>query len=183
MNTAVLDAVSPEAALQNVLERLSGVTTKVHEYKALCPAHADRHPSLSIKPGYRGILLKCWAGCALFEILQAIGLSESDLFYDAPDSQHYKTKGTVYERANLHWRWDWRKLCGEVLVITETSAALAEDFLSHVKRLDPATLDDAQRDFLLEKITLAYSWIRLADAAGDMCFTIAQSQRRQEGMA
>src|SRR3546814_20948719 len=29
----------------------------------LCPAHADRTPSLSIRQGDRGILVTCFAGC------------------------------------------------------------------------------------------------------------------------
>jgi hypothetical protein len=51
---------------------------------AKCPAHADRHPSLSIKEGKRGILLKCWAGCSLASILAALNLRTSDLFHGPP---------------------------------------------------------------------------------------------------
>lgn len=180
MKTALLDAVSPEAALQNVLERFSGVVPIGNGYKARCPAHDDRNPSLSIKDGHRGVLLKCWAGCALFEILQAIGLSESDLFYDAPDSRHYKTRGTVYEKANLHRRWDWRKSCGEVLVITECRSILAHDFLSKVRAIDSGGMTDGQRDTLLRQISLAWSWLRLAESAAELCHTIAQKMRREE---
>ncbi len=47
-----------------------------------CPSHKDRNPSLSIREGERGILLKCWAGCTLDRICQALGIHTRDLFYD-----------------------------------------------------------------------------------------------------
>jgi len=50
-------------------------------YTALCPAHDDRDPSLSIRTGTEGkALLKCHAGCATPDVLKAIGLSMNDLF-------------------------------------------------------------------------------------------------------
>ena len=46
-------------------------------YKALCPAHDDHTPSLSIFPGNKGgVGLKCFSqDCAYKEILEALGLS------------------------------------------------------------------------------------------------------------
>src|SRR5437763_671245 len=50
-------------------------------WNACCPAHHDRHPSLSIRLGKEGrILLKCHAGCTVEQILEAIGLTLADLF-------------------------------------------------------------------------------------------------------
>jgi hypothetical protein len=51
-------------------------------YIACCPSHNDRHPSLSITEGDRGLLLKCWAGCPIEEIVAVMGLRVKDLFYD-----------------------------------------------------------------------------------------------------
>lgn len=50
---------------------------------ARCPAHEDRHPSLSIAHGERGVLLHCFAGCPLSAIVAALGLEVRDLF-DGP---------------------------------------------------------------------------------------------------
>lgn len=51
------------------------------EFKACCPAHDDNTPSLSIKETEDGtLLLKCWAGCEVLEIVHAVGLELSDLF-------------------------------------------------------------------------------------------------------
>ena len=49
-------------------------------YKALCPAHDDHKPSLSVFPGNKGgVGLKCFSeGCAYKDILEALGLSPSN---------------------------------------------------------------------------------------------------------
>jgi hypothetical protein len=48
---------------------------------ARCPAHNDRHPSLSINEGTDGrVLLHCHAGCSVEAILAAQGLETRDLF-------------------------------------------------------------------------------------------------------
>src|SRR5213079_77299 len=53
--------------------------------------HADRKPSLSIGLGEQGqVLLKCFAGCTLERIVEAMGLTMTDLFPEAdstPDGQ------------------------------------------------------------------------------------------------
>jgi hypothetical protein len=56
-------------------------------WMAKCPAHRDRSPSLSIAEGYEGrVLLKCWAGCTLPDLLEAVGLRIRDLFPGPPQS-------------------------------------------------------------------------------------------------
>ena len=63
--------------LQGVIDRGSG------RYYAVCPAHDDRSPSLSVNTGDDGrILLYCFAGCSAESILQALGLTWSDLYPD-----------------------------------------------------------------------------------------------------
>lgn len=54
-------------------------------YRALCPAHDDDKPSLSITDAENGkLLVNCHAGCSPQEIVEAVGLSEQDLFNDEP---------------------------------------------------------------------------------------------------
>ncbi len=51
------------------------------KWQALCPAHNDKNPSLSISLGEKDqILLHCFAGCSYAAILEAIGLSKQDLY-------------------------------------------------------------------------------------------------------
>lgn len=53
-----------------------------HTYNVTCPCHYDNKASLSISEGNDRILMHCHAGCDTKEILAAVGLKESDLFYD-----------------------------------------------------------------------------------------------------
>jgi len=56
-------------------------------WTAVCPAHDDRQPSLSIREGRGGrTLLHCFAGCSLRTIVEAVGLRVSDLFPGPPPS-------------------------------------------------------------------------------------------------
>ena len=69
--------------IDTILSRLNNVkkTSKDNEYSALCSAHKDKSPSLSIKELPDGrVLINCFAGCSPSEILGSIGLSLEDLF-------------------------------------------------------------------------------------------------------
>lgn len=87
----------------NILERLQKVQlTKPQSWKACCPAHADKNPSLNITEAEDGrVLVKCWAGCTTENILAAVGLEMRDLF---PDSGTNKRPGrrAVSRKALLH---------------------------------------------------------------------------------
>jgi putative DNA primase/helicase len=55
-----------------------------NKWKARCPAHEDRRPSLSIAKGADGkVLLKCHRGCDTAAIVAALGLTMRDLFTSA----------------------------------------------------------------------------------------------------
>src|SRR5829696_5737902 len=67
--------------VEKVLDRLEGARHSNGSWKALCPAHEDREPSLSVTEGNDGrALLKCFAGCGTENIVAALGLEMSDLF-------------------------------------------------------------------------------------------------------
>ncbi len=61
-------------------------------YLAPCPAHQDRSPSLSIRVLDDGrVLLHCFAGCLVEDVVAAIGLTISDLFPDRPKAHSNST--------------------------------------------------------------------------------------------
>ncbi|MGB3327406.1 MAG: AAA family ATPase, partial [Thermomicrobiales bacterium] len=71
----------PESPIERVLTRLEGVKRAGPGWMALCPAHDDRTPSLSITEGDDGrVLVKCFTGCEVSDIVAAIGLEQRDLF-------------------------------------------------------------------------------------------------------
>lgn len=58
-----------------------------NRWQARCPAHDDRHPSLTITQGHSGVLLKDWShGCTPEQITAALGMRVADLF-DVPMTQ------------------------------------------------------------------------------------------------
>ncbi len=65
-----------------ILTRLESVrVVGPHRWVALCPAHDDRSPSLSIRATDDGkTLIHCFSGCAPDDILTAIGLTWKDLY-------------------------------------------------------------------------------------------------------
>lgn len=69
-----------------LVEALHGVkVTGPGKIIALCPAHPDRHPSLTAREGDDGrVLLKCWAGCSADAVVGTLGLTLADLFPPRP---------------------------------------------------------------------------------------------------
>ena len=68
-----------------VLARLERVVDRGYgQFFACCPAHDDTNPSLSIKILDDGrVLIRCFAGCAIDEVLRALRLELSDLYPNA----------------------------------------------------------------------------------------------------
>ena len=65
--------------LEGVLGRLKGVRRNGVGWMALCPAHADKNPSLSVKEENGRILIHCFAECPSEIVLAQIGMKFSDL--------------------------------------------------------------------------------------------------------
>lgn len=68
--------------VDNILSRLDKVKrTGDGTYQARCPAHADRGPSLSVRETDDGrVLVHCFAGCSVHDVIAAVGMDISDLF-------------------------------------------------------------------------------------------------------
>lgn len=66
----------------------------------VCPAHADRTPSLSVRQGERGILVHCFAGCRSEDVLREIGRTKPILHSPPPT---YSPEGTA---PNVRRIWD-----------------------------------------------------------------------------
>jgi len=72
--------------LDAILGRLKGVRRNGGGWQALCPAHGDRNPSLSIDVRDDRILIHCHAGCSIEAVLAALGIEARELFSEATDS-------------------------------------------------------------------------------------------------
>ena len=77
--------------LEKLLSRLERVTKSENGYMACCPAHDDKNPSLSLKRrDDGGVLIHCFGGCQVEDVLAAIGLMMQDIMPEAD----YRTKNT-----------------------------------------------------------------------------------------
>jgi AAA domain len=73
--------------LEALLARLKRARRKGSGWQALCPAHADKNPSLSIDVRDERILIHCHAGCSQEAVLTALGIEAHELFLDASDTK------------------------------------------------------------------------------------------------
>ena len=88
--------------IDNVLSRLDKVKrTGNGTYQACCPAHADKSPSLTIRELDDGrILLHCFAGCDVQDVLASIGLT-FDALYPPRPMQHGKPERRPFPAADV----------------------------------------------------------------------------------
>lgn len=73
-----------DARLQYIGRQFEGFEKNGTGYKALCPVHDDKKPSLSIGAGSDGcVLLNCFAGCSTEDVIDAVGMRWADLMPNA----------------------------------------------------------------------------------------------------
>ena len=115
----------PRTRIDYIVERFRGFRRRGEGYDALCPAHDDTNPSLSIDSGDDGrVLVHCHAGCSPDAVLKAVGLTTRDLFpvqrmavatYDYRDEQgellyqvcRMDPKGFRQRRPDGQGGWAW----------------------------------------------------------------------------
>lgn len=91
---------------EDFLARLNCVRPCGEGWVALCPAHDDKHASLSIGLGEDDrLLVKCHAGCSIERILAALKLEARDLFSTATEARSSKIVA----------RYPYRDEAGELL--------------------------------------------------------------------
>jgi len=100
--------------LEELLARLNGVReVGPRRWKAICPSHEDRNPSLSIRLGTEGrVLLHCFASCRTEDVLRALQLDWSSLFANdtrpprpprtGRETEWQRARRMVLERERLH---------------------------------------------------------------------------------
>jgi hypothetical protein len=78
--------------INDLLTRLSKVKqTGAGKWVACCPAHEDRSPSLSIRQADDKILIYCFAGCDVDDVVGSVGMSLSDLMPESVGHNHQPT--------------------------------------------------------------------------------------------
>jgi hypothetical protein len=132
--------------IDRLLQHLSGVRQYGNQrWMAKCPAHEDKHASLSIREKDDGVLLIYdFGGCPTHTVLDSLGLTAADLF---PESTRVHSR---VARPN-HWhaaRQALLALRSEVLLVLVAAESVANG----------AALGEADR----ERFALAVDRIRQA---------------------
>jgi hypothetical protein len=109
-----------------LLSKLEGVRNRgAGQVSARCPAHDDKGPSLSVKELPDGrVLLKCFAGCTVHEVLNAVGLDMAALFPPKPESSNGHTP--VQKRRLLSAGQALDMLHDEATVVAVAAAGVSE---------------------------------------------------------
>jgi len=83
--------------LNTLLQRLDKVKRIGNDrYKAICPAHDDRSPSLAIKDDNGKLVIHCFSGCENSDIVAAIGLTLGDLMPEKAMGNFKKDRKPFY---------------------------------------------------------------------------------------
>jgi hypothetical protein len=94
-------------------------------WSAICPAHPDRRPSLSVRELDDGkLLIRCWAGCDAAAITGALGLELADLFPNRRDQS--SGRGAPRERRP----WAARDLLRVAAFEVTVAVVVASDLLA-----------------------------------------------------
>jgi hypothetical protein len=102
------------SAIDNLLSRIP--TAKAigrDRWKARCPAHQDKTPSLYLRSTDDGrVLMHCFGGCEALDVLGALGLEMTDLFperlpsdYQPPRRERLGVTGMDIVRVLRHELW------------------------------------------------------------------------------
>ena len=135
-------------AVDNLLQHLDKVRgTGPGTWIACCPAHDDKHPSLTIRETEDGrILVHCHAGCEVEAVLVAIGMNISDLFPPRVVDHRVKPERRPFPAADV-----LRAVAFEAMVVAAAAVAmLAGEPFSEIDR---------------ERLVLAVSRIQAAISA------------------
>ncbi len=150
------------------LAQLDRVRTTRRGWLSRCPSHPDLHPSLSIAEGDGGkILLRCWAGCTVQEIVAVMGLQLSDLFADAPVNPCQRP--TFLPKPP---RFDWRRASSDFLHRAEALEVRAERVFESARGLDCAAWTGEDIDAALSAVAGAFADLQRAELFRNMAFNV-----------
>lgn len=126
-------------SVEQLLSMLTLVKGRNGQWTARCPAHEDKGPSLAIRENPDGrILLHCFAGCPVDNVLGALGMTMDELFPIDEQRSTYSVEGKPQIKPAFFASDLLRVLSFEALVVS----ICASDMRRGVK------LSDADRDRL-----------------------------------
>jgi len=137
------------------------------KFQGPCPSHHDKHPSFNITEGGQGILVKCWAGCSVEDICQALGIQVRDLFYDSDSAP--SPRQTILPRPK---RLDWRKMSHDLEFASESHWLRAESIFKAARQINLDTLNDQELDEAWQCLGMEFHSLRVSDNLANTAFQI-----------
>lgn len=113
-----------------VLSKLEGVRPNGRDqWMARCPAHGDKRASLSVRAVDDGrVLMHCFGGCNVGEVLGAIGMSIEDLF------EKRLADGKPIKRNTFNALGVLRAISGEAMIVAMCGSRILDGTLSEADR-------------------------------------------------
>ncbi|WP_171744766.1 toprim domain-containing protein [Sphingomonas sp. AP4-R1] len=96
-----------EAIGSDIVKRLGG-TWRPGGAMCLCPAHADRRPSLSVRVGHHALLFKCFAGCDSRDVINEILRLDENALHHVEQASHSSARmpSDLWRRQQALRIWD-----------------------------------------------------------------------------
>jgi hypothetical protein len=141
---------------EDLVSRLEDVRRTARSYVARCQGHPDKSPSLSVREGESGILVRCWAGCTLIEITAEIGVRVGDLFFHATSTRGHgpAPKPLRNDRVALAFQFELEALDRRLRVESVNQA---------VNKISINELSDNDLDRLVDAVGRTYANIERAE--------------------
>ena len=165
--------------VEEILTRLDRVRARgTDKWTARCPAHADRSPSLSLRLAEDGrILAHCFAGCSIYAICEALGITIVDLFPDESTGRRRGKRKTIEPKP---WRYDWRQTATDFQFHADMLWLRAQSVLDVAKRLNTAEWDDVDFDVAVQAVSRGYADRQRADFVDKLAFHLCTQGLKKE---
>jgi hypothetical protein len=162
--------------IDELLSLLTAVRRTSRGWKARCPAHADRDPSLSIGTTEDGtILLNCFAGCEPNDICRSLGRTLADLFSSTPSRS-----GRGLAKAPARRPSDWRTIAGRLEDHAMSRWFRAESILKAATNVDGTEWTDDERDVAMNAVAKAHEDQRWSALLEGVAFRLRSSGLAKE---
>jgi len=158
-----------------ILSRLNGVKpTGEGRWQARCPAHPDKHPSLTVKEGERGLLIKCWTGCELEAVCRAIGVEIQELFYD--NKKPTNTRRSHQRASSRFHSSDSKNFEAWLQHEADTAFLRSEQVFKQARGLDVSQWTSEQLEEAWSAVDIAMTELALSATLRDLQFEIASKR-------
>jgi hypothetical protein len=104
---------------ERFIARLGKVRGRNGSWTAQCPAHEDKSPSLSVRETEDGrVLVHCFGGCAVHDVVGAVGMDMNDLFPPDDKKRDWNDTGKPKVKPAFYASDLMRILAFEALVVS-----------------------------------------------------------------